>query len=232
MAKHLLAIIGVIAVVMGFLVTQQIRTIHMLNHTAQVQEGKTLSFLVTNAEKYNLTARRQVAALSARIAGLGATPNLGAIHASLQKTQTLAGLTPVTGTGVTVVIHDATAPAFPGEPPILELVHDQYVLRVVALLSGAGAQAIAINGQRYTATTSIYCAGPTIRINGVPYASPYVVQAVGPVGPMLKAMQGDPDIQGWAQLVSIKFHSVKRLEIPAFRGPVHLSIAKPVKIGG
>jgi len=202
----------------------------MLNKTAQIEEGQTLSYLVGQADQYNVSARHEVTALNARLDAAGPVPNILTIEKHLGDAQTLAGLTMRQGTGVTVVIHDATAPAFPGEPSILELVHDQYVLRVVSLLSGAGAQAIAINGQRYTATTSIFCAGPTIRINGVPYASPYVVQAIGPVSPMMKAVESDPDIEGWAQLVSIKFHSDRRLEIAPYRGLVHFFAIKPVKI--
>lgn len=232
MAKRLAAVIGAVAAVMGFLITQQIRTVSVLNQTAQAQEGKTLAALVGTAEKGNDAAQVRIQTLSTRLNTLGRAPNVEALKSQLAQTKAVAGMTPVSGPGVTVIMHDATKPAFPGEPAILQLIHDQYVLRVVALVSAAGAQAISIDGQRYIATTSIYCAGPTIRINNVPYASPYVIRAIGPVAAMLKALAQDPDIQGWSQLVSIKFHSDKRLEVAAYHGPVQSFVAKPVKIGG
>lgn len=231
MSRSVKVSVVVIAVVMGFLLTQQIRTVAFINHTAQIQEAITLSHLVTSADEANLLSRQKVLAMQARLATASSnTPALSPIRAALTRTQSLAGLTAQSGSGVQVIIHDATQPAFPGEPAILELVHDQYVLQVVSLLSAAGASAIAIDGQRYTATTAIFCAGPTIRINGVPYASPYVVDAVGPSGAMLTALQDNPDIEGWSQLVSIKFHPDSHLEIAAYRGAVHFSSIKPVNI--
>lgn len=142
----------------------------------------------------------------------------------------MAGLTPVEGPGVEVTLHDAAKPSYPGEPPVYQLVHDQYVLHVVALLSAAGATAISINGQRYVSTTSIFCAGPTIRINGINYGSPYVVRAVGPPQALLTALSDDPDVQGWSQLVSISYRAESRLKVIGYRGQVQFNDARPAKI--
>ncbi len=232
MPRHILMVLSLVAAVLGFLITQQIRTVGFITKTAQMQQGQLLTALVTRAEQHNLAMRQQVNQLESRLASFGQPDNVQGLKADLNRVEPLAALTPVSGSGVEVVMHDATKPAFPNEPAILRLVHDQYVLRVVALLSAAGAQAISIDGQRYTATTSIFCAGPTIRINGVPYASPYVIRAVGPSGPMLKALENDTDIQGWSQLVSIKYRSMKHLEIAPYRGRIAFSEAKPAKIGG
>lgn len=232
MRKRLTMVLAMGAALIGFLITQQIRTVNELNHTAQIQEGKTLGYLVAKADLYDANAETELKQLDTRLTGLGPNPNVAAIQNQVDSIQPYAALTPVSGPGVVVVMHDATRPAFPGEPAQFKLVHDQYMLRVVALVSAAGARAIAINGQRYTATTSIFCAGPTIRINDVPYASPFVVQAVGPVSAMLQALQKDPDISGWAQLVTIKIHPAKHLEIAPYRGFIHFFSAKPVKIGG
>lgn len=232
MPRHILMVLSLVAAVLGFLITQQIRTVGFITKTAQMQQGQLLTALVTRAEQHNLAMRQQVNQLESRLAAFGQPDNVQELKADLHRVEPLAALTPVSGSGVEVVMHDATKPAFPNEPAMLRLVHDQYVLRVVALLSAAGAQAISIDGQRYTATTSIFCAGPTIRINGVPYASPYVIRAVGLSGPMLKALENDTDIQGWSQLVSIKYRSMKHLEIAPYRGRIAFSEAKPAKIGG
>ena len=232
MPRHILMVLSLVAAVLGFLITQQIRTVGFITKTAQMRQGQMLTALVTRAERHNLAMRQQVRQLESRLAALGQPNNTQSLQADLNRVEPLAALTPVTGSGVQVIMHDATKPAFPNEPAQLRLVHDQYVLRVVALLSAAGAQAISIDGQRYTATTSIFCAGPTIRINGVPYASPYIIQAVGPAGPMLAALQKDTDIQGWSQLVSIKYRSMRHLEIAPYQGRVAFSEAKPAKIGG
>ncbi|NMP21617.1 DUF881 domain-containing protein [Sulfobacillus harzensis] len=231
MAQRLVALLAAIAAVAGFLITQQIRTVSALNRTAAIQQGKTLEYLVTKADQFNVVQEHRISRLAERLKAEPPAPSLGPIEARLSSTGPLAALTPVSGAGVTVLMHDATHAAFPGEPNMLRLVHDQYVLRVIALMSAAGARAISIDGQRFTAITSIFCAGPTIRINGIPYASPYRIEAVGPRAAMLKALNSDPDIQGWAQLVSIKYHPESHLEIAPYRGPVQFSLAKPVKIG-
>jgi hypothetical protein len=49
---------------------------------------------------------------------------------------------------------------------------------------------------------------------------------------MENALKTDPDIQGWAQLASIKYHAVKHLEIGPYDGLINFSLAKPAKIGG
>lgn len=224
-------VVAALVLVMGFLVTEQIETIQAINRTAQLEEGQLLSDLVTRTDQENGQLTNQILAVKAQLAALPVEPRVTGLSRALAANQVWAGLTPVTGAGVQVIIHDATRPDFPGEPAMLELVHDQYVLRIVSLLSAAGARAIAIDGQRYTATTSIYCAGPTIRINNVPYGSPYVISAVGPVGPMVSMLANDPDIQGWAQLVYIHWAPVRHLVIAGYNQPLHYTWAKPVKIG-
>lgn len=131
----------------------------------------------------------------------------------LAAAQGQAGLAAVSGVGVTVVLQDAARPSFPGEPAQLQLVHDQYVLHIVGLLSAAGARAISIAGQRYVSTTAIYCAGPTISVNGVTSGSPFVIRAVGQPTRLLAALANDPDVQGWSQLVSIQFHAASQVRV-------------------
>jgi uncharacterized protein YlxW (UPF0749 family) len=232
MFRHLPLFLATIAVGLGFLITQQIRTVNLINHTVQMQEGQMLSQLVMQADKSNVQVESRISAAQARLVQLAPTPRVGGIRRMVAHVRPLAALTPVTGSGVQVVLHDAAFDRFPNEPAALKLIHDQYVLRVVALLSAAGARAIAINGQRYTAITSIYCAGPTIRINNVPFASPFVVDAVGPPGAMMQALDTDPDILGWSQLVYIHARVLQRMEIAPYNGLINLSLAKPVKIGG
>lgn len=232
MGKRILWVVGLVAFVMGFLITQQIRTVNLLNLTAQAEEGQTLNQLVTQADQANVATENRISQIDARLTSLGHVPSVARVQESLSHVKSAAGLTTVVGAGIAIVMHDGKGHLFPGEPPSLQLIHDQYVLRAIALISGAGATAISINGQRYTATTSIYCAGPTIRINGVPFASPFIIRAVGPAAAMQRALRNDPDIQGWSQLASIKFHPVQHLEIGPYNGLINFSLAKPVKIAG
>lgn len=84
-----------------------------------------------------------------------------------------AGLTSVTGAGVTVLLDDAEDG---GE---LGLVMDRDLQATVNALWQAGASAVAVNGIRLTSTTAIRAAGEAILVGYRPLAPPYTVDAIG-----------------------------------------------------
>lgn len=94
------------------------------------------------------------------------------------------GLAKVTGDGVVVRIGDAPAPVDPvtgkasGSNPGQVL--DRDLQDVANALWRAGAEAIAVNGQRLSATTTIRAAGAAILVDFRPVTSPYEVAAIGP----------------------------------------------------
>ena len=51
--------------------------------------------------------------------------------------------------------------------------------RVVNELRIAGAQGLAINGQRITANSYIKCTGPVITVDGRTFPAPFVIEAIG-----------------------------------------------------
>lgn len=86
-----------------------------------------------------------------------------------------AGFTRVSGEGIDIGIDDSQII----EKPDAYLVHDEYLAQIINVLKGAGARAIAINGQRVTAITECLCLGPSIRVNGVRLFAPYHIEAIG-----------------------------------------------------
>ncbi len=90
-----------------------------------------------------------------------------------------AGLTTIKGKGIVIRIEDSKVPLKNGENQNLYLIHDDDILRVLNELRAAGAEAISINNQRVVAMTEVRCTGPTIMINSVHEAPPYVVEAIG-----------------------------------------------------
>lgn len=219
-----------IALVLGFLITEQVGAEARLAREANIREGRLWSELVDQAVSENSRLAARAAAARAALAATPATP-LQRLRREVAVADQAAGLTAVRGSGVIVELADARHPVFPGEPADDELIHDRYVLHVVAILNAAGARAIAIGGQRYVSLSAIFCAGPTIRINGIPYGSPFVVRAVGPTGRMLRALNRDPDISGWSQLVTLRYRAAPNLHIPAYTLPLQFSGVKPAKIG-
>ncbi|GAA3287410.1 DUF881 domain-containing protein [Dactylosporangium vinaceum] len=99
----------------------------------------------------------------------------------------------VTGDGVAVRIVDAPAPVDPVTGRTAEenlgLVLDRDLQDIANGLWEAGAEAVAVNGQRLTATGTIRAAGGVILVDFRPVTSPYEVTAIGP--PDIAARFGD-----------------------------------------
>ncbi len=84
------------------------------------------------------------------------------------------GTVPVRGPGVRVVADDA-----PGATSARNQVLDTDLQKLVNGLWGAGAEAIALNGQRLTTLSTIRLAGGAITVNARSLRRPYVVSAIG-----------------------------------------------------
>ncbi len=98
----------------------------------------------------------------------------------------LSGATPVHGPGVRLVVDDAEETEDGGGGPRESSgfadtgrVRDRDMQRVVNGLWQAGAEAVAINGQRLTALSAIRAAGDAILVDNKPLVPPYTVLAVG-----------------------------------------------------
>lgn len=98
----------------------------------------------------------------------------GGTRARLTRLSVVAGTVPVRGPGVRVVVDDA-----PNAQSDRNRVLDGDLQQLVNGLWAAGAEAIAINGQRLTNLTSIREAGSAITVNFVNLDRPYQVDAIG-----------------------------------------------------
>lgn len=141
----------------------------------------------------------------------------------LDEARAAAGLTPVRGPGVEVVLDDAeTVPD--GADPADCVVHDSDIAGVVNALWAAGAEALSVNGERITATTPIRCAGTTIMVNSTRIGAPYEVLAVGDAEDLDRSLKGDrvagPLFREYRTVYGLRA-SVRRagaLVVPAFSG--------------
>jgi uncharacterized protein YlxW (UPF0749 family) len=102
------------------------------------------------------------------------------LKSELETIKLTAGLTRVEGPGVVILVTDGTRELNADENPNNLLVHDLDIRAMVDDLRNAGAEAIAINGQRVVFNKSqIICTGPTIKVNDQVFAPPYVIEAIG-----------------------------------------------------
>jgi len=102
----------------------------------------------------------------------------------LRQQEAATGLAAVTGSGAVVTLADAPAQIDPntGRSSRAEVsrVLDVDLQAVVNGLWAGGAEAVAVNGQRLTSTSTIRAAGSAILVDFRPVTSPYEVTAIGP----------------------------------------------------
>ena len=131
-------------------------------------------------------ARNQLAANQSRLADLRAeAANLESralrndtsargLLAKLELLRVKTGTIPVTGPGVRMVVDDA-----PGADSARNQVLDTDLQRLVNGVWEAGAEAVALNGERLTNLSTIRQAGGAITVNSRSLRRPYVITAIG-----------------------------------------------------
>ena len=102
--------------------------------------------------------------------------------ARLRDLEAATGLAPVKGSGARIRLGDGPTPinAVTGERNTVARVKDTDLQLATNALWSLGAEAITINGQRLTATSTIRQAGEAILVDFRPVTTPYEVIAVGP----------------------------------------------------
>lgn len=96
----------------------------------------------------------------------------------VEKLRMFVGEIGVVGKGVEVKLEDASY--IPdGENVNQYIVHESHLFKVINELKISGASAIAINGQRITNHSYIYCNGPVVTVDGNQFPAPFIISAIG-----------------------------------------------------
>lgn len=145
----------------------------------------------------------------------------GFLKSEIELTKETAGLTRVEGPGVVIIVTDGTRELIEDEDPNMVLVHDIDIRAMVDDLRNAGAEAIAINGQRVVFNKSnIQCTGPTIKINDQVFAPPYVIEAIGDRKFLESAINApgsfSESLRSWGVFVEV--NTSISVTIPAYEG--------------
>jgi uncharacterized protein YlxW (UPF0749 family) len=165
-------------------------------------------------------------------AGEGSAVLVRDLNNALQDARIAAGLIPLTGSGIVVQLEDSSEPPAPGANESDYLVGAHDLRRIAEELWAAGAEAVAINGERITATTAIIDVGPSILANAAYLAGPYQLTAIGPddLYARLSGSTGFVDFissraSGFGIKVSVA--EPESVDMPAFAGTVTLRYARP-----
>jgi uncharacterized protein YlxW (UPF0749 family) len=170
-----------------------------------------------------IIADRRAALSSLQKDAAGQKTALADLDSELEAQRTLAGMIPLVGPGVQVILDDSQAKNLPaGEDPNNYIVHDYDIRDVVSILWQSGAEAVAISDERLVATTSIYCVGSTILVNDTRMSPPYRITAIGPPG-MEDALNSPARLQQLKSAakqygVQYKVSGGKDLQVAAYSG--------------
>ena len=92
-----------------------------------------------------------------------------------------------------------------------------------------------IQGQRVITTTGIKCEGNAVMLQGVAYAQPYVISAIGNPAALEAAVLQDDYVAGYRAAAAVPDISVgwdmrteERIEAPAYEGLTDLQYAEPL----
>lgn len=137
----------------------------------------------------------------------------------------------VHGPAVRVTLDDAPSSVDPvGVDADLLVVHQQDIQAVVNAMWAAGAEAMTIQGQRVVTTTAVKCVGNTVVLNDVPYAPPYVIEAIGDPERMNASLDGSEEIatfREYASAYSLGYQQETLTDTVAepYSGPIQLDHA-------
>jgi uncharacterized protein YlxW (UPF0749 family) len=141
-----------------------------------------------------------------------------------------AGLIDSKGPGLRIVLDDSDSASIGNAND--RLVHDYDLRDVVNLLWMAGAEAVAVNGERIVNSTSIYCVGSTVLVNDTRLSPPYEISAIGDPRRLLDHIENPGYLNGLKARrarvgVQLEVFEVGSMVISAFQGSLPLEYAKP-----
>ncbi|UZN01484.1 DUF881 domain-containing protein [Cellulomonas sp. S1-8] len=176
--------------------------------------------------------REANAALSAQIAqlqGRAASTDDPELFAQLQRDAVPAGVVAVTGPGLRVVLTDGVPAEGGADDDDSALVLDHDLQTLVNGLWAAGAEAVAVNGERVLSTTAIRSAGAAVLVDSTALSSPYTVDAIGDSATMqtrLARLSAGQQLASLAQYgIEVRMTAQRSLELPG-RGQLTLRSAQ------
>lgn len=148
--------------------------------TAEIRDRE-----VANTRLERALQRSRADALADRQAVLRLTAQGSELARELAGLEAVTGAVPVTGPGMVVRLSDAReVEGADADPRTAEedegRVTDRDLQTVVNEVWAAGAEGVAVNGQRLTSLSAIRSAGDAVLVDFRPLVPPYVVAAIGP----------------------------------------------------
>jgi uncharacterized protein YlxW (UPF0749 family) len=223
--------LGAALLVLGFLIAAQLASEGpRIRITSQERTPLVETALDLQAQQEDL--KQQVLDLRADIksledAGQGGTAVTQSLNDELQRAQVAAGLVAMSGPGLVIRLSDSDLPVAQDADQRDYLVSGSDVRTVVQELWLAGAEGVAVNGERVTVATAVVDIGGSVLVNSAYLAPPYQVGAIGPpdMFDRLTRSVGFVDfIRARAETfgIGVDYATLDEVDLPAYAGSVTL----------
>ena len=229
--------LGVALLALGFLIAAQMASEGpRVQYTTQ--ERTPLVATVQDLQAQQDQLKQQVLDARAAIQRLDAAGEGGAavtqqLNAQLQNAEMAAGLVAMSGPGLVIELSDSSL-AVPADGNAQDyLVSGADVLTVVDQLWAAGAEGIAINGERAVVSTAIVDIGGSVVVNGAYVAAPYQISAIGPAT-MFDALTHQAAFADFVRAraeafgIGVSYATPESVDLPAYAGAINLRYGSAV----
>lgn len=224
------------AVLFGLLVTLQWRT-QADRSELTVRYNPPLIDAANALQKEQTDLKAQLAELRARLDEIqrNASSQSGAakeVQTRIDELRAVAGLTDRSGDGVVIQLDDARNVTVSSRDVDKSICHATDLTDIINTAWRGGAEAIAVNDERVVSSSSVYCVGSTIMVNGTLMSPPFNIVAIGPQNALLGAFD-DPqqlrdikqrrDVQG----LGFRVTRASAIHAPAYSGALNVRYAQP-----
>ncbi|HBV86566.1 DUF881 domain-containing protein [Desulfosporosinus sp.] len=227
------SLLGLASVFLGFLFFILIKAQGVAGGQVTLQETAIPSLIKTEQENQQLSVENEKIEQELIKYAQGQSASV-LLNQQVTEAMMNGGLVELTGPGVQITLDDSTRVAIGGEDQNNYFIHEEYIREILNALWNGGAEAIAVNGQRVTTHTEVFCGGSFIQINGTRQMPPYVIGAIGDSRNLTAALK----FYGWDRLgefqeqygITRKLEVLSDIRTPAGKLPSY-RYAEPVKEG-
>jgi uncharacterized protein YlxW (UPF0749 family) len=199
--------------------------------TARAPERERLASLIRVEEARSSELRFTADELRRQVAGFEQAREQGpdGLSAALSALRERIGLVAAEGPGLVVTLDDSKEEESPSGNLNDLVIHSQDVQAVANGLWVAGAEALAVNGQRVVPTSAVLCVGNTLLINGTVHSPPFRFAALG--ANLRDPFLADSLVERFAEdadrfKLGFKVEERDRLTVPAYQGTSKVRFAR------
>ena len=220
------------AVLFGFLVATQWST--LVSQDVAIRYIDPLSGTVDRLQGEQTSLKTELSDLRSKLDEIQRTASTQSgtvkdLQSRIDDLKASAGLTEVRGEGVIVTIDAVRTAGSKDQERQVCLAPD--LTDIVNAAWHGGARAVAINSERLVASSSVYCVGATIVVNGTIVSAPFAVSAVGQASSLLGVIDDPAQLRDLKRrrdqlAVDLRVARSPLLTLPAYTGPLAARSAK------